>query len=189
MRIYALVAHDKPTSLTKTIFNHALDTLRAESNITVDILDLYERASEIPFYSSDRKALEAIPFYQENKERFMAADRLLIVFPVYWYATPGILKCWFDLINQFAWQFNGKYSSALPLHTIKKALVINLTITPRWYNALILGDPARAQVQNTLKFLSIEPLMYTVDNSTSLDAHGLEKHLKNIVKGCEKLVS
>ncbi len=188
MRILALVAHDKPTSLTKRIFQHAIETLKQQSNCTIDVLDLYERANEIPFYSSDRAHLEAHPFYQENKERFMQADRLLIVFPTYWYSTPGILKCWFDLINQFAWKFQGKYQPAHPLHRIKKALAINLTITPRWYNWLFLGDPARKQVQLTLQFLGIKPTMHTVGNSTSLTETQLKKQLQNVEKLCKQLI-
>jgi putative NADPH-quinone reductase len=187
MQILALVAHDKSTSLTKKIFHHAINIIEKNPHCTVDILDLYERAAEIPFYISDRAQLEAHPFYQENKERFMKADRLLIVFPTYWYSTPGILKCWFDLINQFAWKFQGTYQSALPLHSIKKAVSINLTITPVWYNWLFLGDPARKQVQLTLKFLAIEPLMHTVGNSTSLKAAQLEKQLQCIEKLCKEL--
>ena len=165
-----------------------METLRAQPNTTVDILDLYQHQSTIPFYVSDRTVLEKNSFYQENKERFMAADRLLIVFPVYWYSTPGILKCWFDLINQFAWKFNGKYRPALPLHKIKKALVINLTLLTRWYNRFILGDPARDQVKKTLQFISIKPEMYTVDRSTSLTERQLEKHLAHVKKECQNLI-
>ncbi len=189
MKILALVAHDKSTSLTKRIFHHALETLKQSQQCTIDVLDLYERAAEIPFYMSDRAQLEAHPFYQENKERFMQADRLLIVFPTYWYSTPGILKCWFDLINQFAWKFQGQYKPALPLHNIKKALAINLTITPRWYNWLFLGDPAREQVKLTLKFLGIKPIMHTVGNSTSLETKQLEKQFQHIEKLCKKLIA
>lgn len=189
MRILAIVAHDKATSLTKTIFNHALAFLREQKNIELDILDLYDHASEIPFYASDRAQLEANAFYQENKERILKADRLLIVFPTYWYGVPGILKCWFDLINQFAWKFNGPYRTAIPLHFIKKALMINLTITPRWYNLLWLGDPARDQVKKTLQFLGIEPIMYTVDRSTRLNEKQLKKHKANIAHLCGNLFS
>lgn len=186
MKIYAIVAHDKPTSLTKTLFNHCIEQLRSQ-DVTIDVLDLYERASEIPFYISDRPTLEAHPFYQENKERFLAADRLLIAFPVYWYSTPGILKCWFDLINQFAWKFDGMYKPAIARHKIKKALVINSLMTPWWYNRFILGDPAREQVRLTLKFLNIEPLMYTVDRSNQMNQQVLLKHFKNI-EGCIKKI-
>ncbi|HEX2978124.1 MAG TPA: NAD(P)H-dependent oxidoreductase [Candidatus Babeliales bacterium] len=189
MRILAIIAHDKETSLSKTIFNHAVTFLSKQENIELDILDLYSRAEEIPFYSSNRAQLEANAFYQENKERILKADRLLIVFPTYWYSTPGILKCWFDLINQFAWKFNGPYKSAIPLHQIKKALVINLTITPRWYNLLWLGDPARDQVKKTLQFLGIEPMMYTVDRSINLSQSALEKHIKNITRLCKMLLT
>ena len=177
----------KPSSLTKTLFNHCIQQLRSQ-NVTVDVLDLYERASEIPFYISDRPTLEANPFYQENKERFLAADRLLIVFPVYWYSTPGILKCWFDLINQFAWKFDGMYKPAIARHKIKKALVINSLMTPWWYNKFILGDPAREQVRLTLKFLNIEPLMYSVDRSMQLNEKSLRNHLKVLNNFCTKLV-
>jgi putative NADPH-quinone reductase len=174
MRILAVVAHDKPTSLTKTLFNHALNYLKTLPNTEIDILDLYDHKDEIPFYVSDRAQLEANQFYQENKERFLKADRLLIAFPVYWYSTPGILKCWFDLINQFAWQFQGPLSPARPLHSIKKAFVMNLVITPWWYNKLVLRDPAARQVYLTLKFLAIKPIIHTVHYATSINQQDIE---------------
>jgi NAD(P)H dehydrogenase (quinone) len=189
MRILAIVAHDKETSLTKKIFNETLEFLREQKNIELDVLDLYAHAHEIPFYISNREKLEVFPFYQENKERILKADRLLIIFPTYWYGVPGILKCWFDLINQYAWKFNGPYKPAIPLHNIKKALVINLTITPRWYNFLWLGDPARDQVKNTLRFLNIKPIMYTVDRSTTLSEKQLIAHKKKINDLCRKLIA
>lgn len=188
MRIYAIVAHDRKDSLTQTIFHALVEQIAFKKDITVDILDLYDRAADIPFYYSDIEKLTSYPFFNENKERFMAADRLLIVFPVYWYSTPGILKCWMDLITKFAWTFEQGFY-AKPLHNIRKAMVINTTMSPSWYNKYILRNPVHNQLKQTFTWLGIfDQLFYEVGNTKKLTDKKLEEHLEQIFALGERLV-
>jgi len=118
MRVYAILAHDKKDSLNCHLFSQTIKYLELKE-IEVDPLNLYDYEKDIPFYSHDKKNLEKNSFFKENKKRFMLADRLVIVHPIYWYSVPGILKTWMDLITNFAWKYEGKpYAKAL--HKIKK---------------------------------------------------------------------
>lgn len=188
MRIYAIVAHDRKNSLTQELFHSLLNYLTPKKNITLDILDLYDRANDIPFYWSDFEKLSSYPFFQENKERFMKADRLIIAFPVYWYSTPGILKCWIDLITKFAWDYEQGFY-AKPLHSIRKTLVISTTMSPSWYNRYILGNPAHHQLKYTFKWMGIfDQLFYEIGNTKQLTDKKFSEHIKNIYTLGDKLL-
>lgn len=180
MHIYAIVAHDKKDSLTHQTFDALINYLKAKKDISLDILDLYERADDIPFYWSDFNKLSSFPFFHENKERFMKADRLIIFFPVYWYSTPGILKCWIDLITKYAWSYEQGFC-ARPLHAIRKALVVNTSMSPSWYNKYILRNPAHSQLKQTFTFMGIyDQLFYEIGNTKQLTDKKVSEHIKNI---------
>jgi len=188
MHIYAVVAHDRKNSLTQKMFHALLNHLSAKKNISIDILDLYDRADDIPFYWSDFEKLSSYPFFHENKERFMKADRLIISFPVHWYSTPGILGCWIDLITNFAWNYEQGFY-AKPLHNIRKSLVINSTMSPSWYNRYILGNPVHNQLKQTFKWMGIfDQLFYEIGNTKQLTDKKVSKHLENICTLGERLV-
>ena len=180
MRIYAVVAHDRKDSLTHKVFTSLINYITLKKKITIDILDLYDRADVIPFYWSDFEKLSSYPFFHENKERFMKADRLILTFPIYWYSTPGILKCWIDLITKFAWKHEqGFYSK--PLHNIRKALVLNTTMSPSWFNKYILRNPAHNQLKQTFTFMGIyDQLFYEIGNTKQLTDKKLSVHINNI---------
>lgn len=191
MRIYAVLAHPNKESLSGHLFYNTVDHL-IKQNVTVDILDLYQQADRIPFYvppttikhSSDSR----FDFYFENKERFMVADRLFIVYPVYWYATPGILKCWLDLITNYAWRYQ-KGHCGIPLHHIKKALVINSASMPNWYRWLCTQNSATEMMKQSFKFLGINNYhFYEIGNTKKITPDQVNKHLTKILKKSDWLV-
>jgi len=187
MKIYAIVAHDRKDSLTHHLFNFTVECLIKKNN-EVDILDLYDRANEIPFYWSDKSKLTAYPFFEENKNRFMKADRLVIVFPIYWYSTPGILKCWIDLITSYAWRYEQGFC-ARALHSIKKTLVITTSMSPSWYNKYLLGNPVQNQLMHTCKWMGIyRSLFYEIGDTKNLTDKKMEYHKNMIISLCNKLM-
>lgn len=159
-----------------------------QKNITLDILDLYDRANDIPFYWSDFEKLSSYPFFHENKERFIKADRLIIVFPVYWYSVPGILKCWIDLITKFAWKYEEGFY-AKPLHNIRKVLIINTTMSASWYNKYILRNPLQNQLKQTFSWMGIyDQLFYEVGNTKQLTDEKFSEHLTYIFSLGQRLI-
>ena len=183
MKIYAIIAHDKQDSLNHYIFNQITKYLESK-NITVDKLDLYDYEKEIPFYYHNRDKLEKNIFYKENKKRFMQADSLLFVYPVYWNSVPGILKCYLDLITNFAWKFvTGPNAKAL--HKIKKAFVISTASSQFPEN-----DPMHnnSVLENMFKFINIpEYKFYGIGKVDSITKEEVEKHLEKIFDLLDKL--
>ncbi len=191
-RIYAVLANHNPSSLSSKLFAHATDHLERQGAF-VDRLDLYKHHADIPFYFPHKPieehgipALQEFPFFHENKERFMEADYLLIVYPIYWYSTPGILKTWIDLITNFAWQHKGG-SRAQALHKIKHALVVQSSFQPLWRRRWLDGDLERRQLSKTFDFIGIKQYtFYDIGSVHKLSPDDIEKHATSLVKQCSK---
>ena len=130
--------------------------------------------------------MESHPFYLENKERFLNADQLLMVFPLFWYSVPGILKTWIDMINTWAYQYeSGRHAKAK--HKIKQVLIIYAAMQDHGYMKEALNNPVEQQLKETCKFIGIENVdVYVVDNVTKITPSELEQHLQKVKKFCKK---
>lgn len=182
--IYAIFANDNTSGNTQGFFNAATEQMVADGH-NVDILKLYERAAEIPFFKHDRAYLESHPFYLENKERFLRADVLLIVFPVYWYGVPAILKAWIDMIQGWAYNYeSGRY--AKPLHNVKKVIILYACAQVNEQKVLGKHTPVEEQLLETFKFIGIPDIeVYGVDNVYDVSTTDMSKHLTAIQKLCQ----
>ena len=77
---------------------HLLNQAATLSAVRVN--DLYER---YPDFCID---------VDEEQGLMEAHDRVVFQFPFYWYASPSLLKEWFDLVLQYGWAY-GKGGDAL----------------------------------------------------------------------------
>ncbi len=189
MRIYAILAHPKKDSFSGRMFYAAVKSFQ-EHGATVDVLDLYDHVDHIPFYIPSIKTATTeldrakLDFFNENKERFMAADRLFIVYPVYWYAVPGILKCWLDLITNFAWEYKSGDHYAKPLHKIQRAFVINSASMSTWFRWLRTRNSASEMMKETFKFMGINQFrFYEIGGTSKFSAHDIEEYIQTV---CQK---
>ncbi|MBS1987621.1 NAD(P)H-dependent oxidoreductase [Candidatus Dependentiae bacterium] len=192
MKVLAILANHDKNSLSSRIFYQVTHHL-AQNGAQVDILDLYERQDEIPFYVGHKPdqspTLHTSTFFHENKERFLAADKLLIVYPIYWYAVPGILKCWFDLITTFAWKFTGK-SKTQPLHKIKHAFIINSSMESWWHRRFLTTNPSRRQISQTFDFIGIPNYdFYEIGSTHTLKQAQITGHINAIIARSKKLLT
>ncbi len=191
MRIYAIIAHPKKTGINRTLFNAAVDHLK-EQGVTVDILDLYERDNDVPFYHPPKEMIpgtdKRFNFFFENKERFMAADRLFIVYPVYWYAVPGILKCWLDLITNYAWKYEGG-ACAKPLSKIKKIVVVNTASMPNWVRWFFTRNSATEMMKQSFKFMGLKPYrFYEIGNAEKQTEKDMARHISKVLRLSDWLI-
>lgn len=186
MRIYAILAHPKKESMNAHFFYEAVTHMKKRGHL-VDVLDLYDRADQVPFFGrhviggSQQEPIYH-PFFIENKNRFMAADRLFIEYPIYQFSVPGILKAWMDLITNFAWKHEGGFH-AKPLHKIKKAVVVNSSGVPVLYRRFLTKNPATAQMQYTFDFIGIpKTSFYEIGGVATLTHEAGKKHIQKITE-------
>lgn len=184
MKVYAIFANDNTKGTTFKLFSQAVVSLK-ELGHDIDILNLYERESEIPFFRHDRAHMENNPFYIENKERFLQADTLLLVFPLFWYSVPAIMKAWLDMINAWAYKYeSGKYAN--PFHKIKQAIIIYSAMQDKKHLDQTLNNPVEQQLAETCKFIGIPQIyVYMVDQVTNIKSEDLAQHLHEVSKLCK----
>lgn len=181
--VYAIVANDNRVGFSHAAFKMATQQFEHDGHI-VDRLDLYEHKNEIPFFEHSRTYLENFPFYQDNKERFLKADVLLLVFPVYWYSVPAIVKAWIDMIQAWAYRYeSGPYAN--PLHNIKKVMIIYSCAQDYFFLDEAYNIPVQEQLLETFRFIGISDIeFFVVDDIYGIEMAEVGDILEEITEFC-----
>lgn len=121
-----VLAHHRPDSLSAHIAHLAVDRLTAAGYL-IDLLDLHHENFDPRMNVLDqpewgnrdkRYSNEA----ESNMRRILAADVVVVVFPVYWGSVPAILKGWIDRV----WNYGFAYGRSKPKLAGKRALWLGL---------------------------------------------------------------
>jgi NAD(P)H dehydrogenase (quinone) len=116
MHALLVYAHPEPTSFTAALKDTAVDALRGAGH-TVDVSDLYAEhfnpvAGRHDFtsvadperfhYQTEQSHAHATgsfaPDLVREQERFLRADLVAWIYPIWWGGVPAILKGWFDRV-------------------------------------------------------------------------------------------
>jgi putative NADPH-quinone reductase len=114
VKALVVVAHPRADSLTSQVASGLVDHLTAQG-VEVDLLDLHGEGfdprmtvEDEPDWA-DRDKVYSAPV-REHMARIEAADLLLVVFPVWWFGPPAILKGWIDRV----WNHGFAYGRGRP---------------------------------------------------------------------------
>lgn len=145
MRILVLHAHPVETSFNRAMYLTVLETLRARGH-EVDALDLYAENFDAVLSREERLRYHDVPgnltpAIKPYVERLQAAEALVVVFPVWNYGFPAILKGFFDRIFVPGVSFvlvDGKLKTSLT--NIKQAVFIT-SYGGDWFRTWLMGNP------------------------------------------------
>ena len=123
MHVLLVTAHPEPTSFTAALTATAADALR-EAGHTVEVSDLYgegfnpvagrhdfrETAEPARFhYQTEQGHAHATgtfaPDIAREQERFLRADLVVWLYPIWWGNVPAIVKGWFDRVLAFGFAY------------------------------------------------------------------------------------
>jgi NAD(P)H dehydrogenase (quinone) len=111
MHALIVVAHPDQTSLSHSVAAHIAEgvSLAGEGD-TFEIADLAAEAFDPRFTAADialhlRQAPPAADVAAEQA-RIDRADALVLVYPVYWWSMPGLLKGWIDRVFTNGWAYD-----------------------------------------------------------------------------------
>lgn len=118
-----MLAHPRRTSLTGQV----ADRVCARLGPAVDLLDLYgegfdprmDVADEPDWRNPGKKYSAEV---HAHMDRILAADAIVVVFPIWWSAPPAMLKGWIDRV----WNLGFAYGRREPLLGDKRMLWIGL---------------------------------------------------------------
>ena len=154
MKILVLYAHPVETSFNAGLHRLIVERLTAAGH-GVDDCDLnaegfdprLTRTERVAYHDERGPADPAAPYV----ERLLAADALVLSFPVWNFGYPAILKGFFDRVFLPGVSFklvDGKVSPTL--HNIRKVAAVT-TYGGSRFRAMLMGDPPRKLVGRVLR--------------------------------------
>jgi putative NADPH-quinone reductase len=156
MRVLVLFAHPVETSYQAALHREVVATLEAAGH-EIDDCDLYQEGFE-PCLSRQ----ERIDYHDEDinvghvcgyVERVRAAEALVLVFPVWNFGYPAILKGFFDRVFLPGVSFELEDGKVKPcLHNIRKVAAVT-TYGGNRLRAFLAGDPPRKSVGRVLRVI------------------------------------
>jgi NAD(P)H dehydrogenase (quinone) len=111
MHSLIVVAHHNPRSLTHSLAARIAEGVIArDPDNTVELVDLSAQGFEPRFSAADlavhhREAPPPADVVAEQT-RIDRADHLVLVYPVYWWSMPALLKGWIDRVFANGWAFD-----------------------------------------------------------------------------------
>jgi NAD(P)H dehydrogenase (quinone) len=104
-----LMAHPAESSLTRAVTSAIIDALKARGH-DAEMVDLAAERFNPIFGPADHAAFAgkaSLPDdVRKEQRRINRADHLILVYPVYWWAMPALLKGWIDRVFVAGWAFD-----------------------------------------------------------------------------------
>lgn len=154
MRVLYLYCHPVPESFHGAIRARALDGL-AKAGHEIDLLDLYAEGFEPVLHADGRRAYHDLARNRAGLEpyieRLLAAEGLVVQFPVWCFGPPAMLKGFLDrlFIPGVAFDLSDPRNVRSSLHRLKGVAGIT-TYGQTRLAAWAMGDPPRKLVKRFL---------------------------------------
>lgn len=107
MKTLIVTAHPDPDSLTQRLAHQLATALQP---VTTEMADLATEGFDPRFTPADRHTYRTgadVPAdVAVEQRRLDTADHVVLVFPVYWWSMPALLKGWIDRVFVNGWAFD-----------------------------------------------------------------------------------
>jgi NAD(P)H dehydrogenase (quinone) len=157
MRVLVLFAHPLETSFGAALHAEVVKTLRARGH-EVDDCDLHaegfdpvlSRQDRLDYHDVTRNRSRVAPYV----ERLLAAEALVLVFPVWNYGYPAVLKGFIDkvFLPGVSFTLDGAGGWTPILRNIKRVAAVCTYGGDRW-RTILMGDPPRRIFNRSLRAL------------------------------------
>ena len=128
MNALIVVSNPRATSFSQALVAKVREGLVAEGH-SVETADLAREGfdprmleSDLDYFSGKTPAPDDVA---KEQARFDRADAVVVIFPLYWWWMPGVLKGWIDRVFQLGWAYGYNSEGALvgllrdrPVHVI-----------------------------------------------------------------------
>lgn len=109
MNILIVTAHPDPESYTHAVAARFVEGLRTVPGTTHRVLDLGSEGLDPRFGADDNETFNGrravAPEVVAQQRRIDEADVLVLLFPVYWWSMPAVMKGWIDRVFVSGWAF------------------------------------------------------------------------------------
>lgn len=111
MHTLIVTAHPHPDALTHTVARHIAEGITSTAaGATVELADLSAEGFDPRFNQDDMQGHQRLaPFPADvlaEQARLDRATALVLVFPVYWWSMPALMKGWIDRVFSNGWAYD-----------------------------------------------------------------------------------
>lgn len=159
MRVLVVHAHPVAASFNASLFRLTVERLAANGH-EVDAIDLYQDGFNPVLSETERLNYHDLEInrkpVESHVDRLLAAEALVLVYPVWNYGFPAILKGWFDRVFLPGVSFGLVDGKVRPtLHNIGRILVVTSYGGSR-FRSWLMGDPPR-KIANRMLRATVRP--------------------------------
>jgi NAD(P)H dehydrogenase (quinone) len=128
MHALIVVAHPDPKSLSHAVAAHVAEGVGL-SGQTSEVADLAAEGFDPRYTAADLATLRleapAPADVAAEQVRVDRADALVLVYPIYWWSMPGLLKGWIDRVFTNGWAYDDTLEAGVAkrLHRLRVHLV------------------------------------------------------------------
>ncbi len=129
MKAMIVFAHEGEQSFNHEILNRVKATCE-KAGVPYQVRDLYKMKFNPVFDASDMRNVEnqqVSADVEEEQELLTEADLLVMIYPVWWWSPPAILKGYLDRVFTLNFAFRYKANGLQGLLTGKRAIVLTTT--------------------------------------------------------------
>ncbi|WP_095077017.1 NAD(P)H-dependent oxidoreductase [Pseudomonas sp. Irchel s3h17] len=154
MHALIVIAHHDSRSLTHSLAKQVAKGVSSDPNNSFEIADLSAQAFDPRFTTNDLAVhhREAPPPADVTAEqtRIDRADALVLVYPIYWWSMPALLKGWIDRVftNGWAFDFNPETTLVKKLRHLRVHLVAVGGADEGTYARHGYADAMRTQIEH-----------------------------------------
>ena len=110
MHVLVVICHPKQDSFTHAIADQVIKGAESREH-TTKVLDLYRDGFDPVFTPRDWEQFEEVPMPEDvlEQQRFIEeSDAIFLVFPIWWYQMPAMLKGWLDRVWSAGWCYKSE---------------------------------------------------------------------------------
>ncbi|MDW3095415.1 MAG: NAD(P)H-dependent oxidoreductase [Gammaproteobacteria bacterium] len=126
MNVLIIYAHPNPLSFNQSILK-VINSSFKNKGATVRLKDLYAERFD-PVLDEEQLSLQNEGSLPENikreQEQVTWADTIVVIYPLWWFDRPAILKGWFDRVFTKEFAYNFDENGVQGLLTGKRAIVV-----------------------------------------------------------------
>lgn len=110
MHTAIIFAHPEPRSLTHAVASAIADGITQTAEHTVELIDLAQEGFDPRITEADlavhRTKAHPPADVKAEQQRLDRANVMVLVYPIYWWGMPALLKGWIDRVLSNGWAFD-----------------------------------------------------------------------------------
>jgi NAD(P)H dehydrogenase (quinone) len=111
MHVLAVLCHPNPRSFSHAVAEQFVDGARSAGH-SVELADLYAELFDPVLTERDLQQFDGIAMpddVRHEQARIERSDALCLIFPMWWYGMPAMMKGWFDRVWSAGWAYEWKH--------------------------------------------------------------------------------